>query len=377
MSTTAYVNRLRESRTFKTGVIEDIEEYVYRVRLGGLFRTLPPLPQANSDRHVVVIEITGNQPSVFSVLTRMNHTINPTSRDVDQLVFIFLSVKPKRLTIQSPPDGYLLSDGQRIKADIELAFCVNNVEQFWNSATDPIANLEAQIINEAKKYFSRLNSASLINTLDISQRKLEQQIMDSQLSVIMDGLQSEIRNTSLKDKGVSVDEVHASIELTPQLQDFFDRRRNELLNRGGIMDRHDVDTRIDRDRTFEPYKLRDLIMAVDSRLLENFYSMPYSDAMRLVHESVARARQAYLEKKNNEEIDRLSRLIEVAQTRGLDDLQVSVLKDKLADRLLSMADSSPSDESQSNQDYVRHLLGGGKPQNQLGDTSSATTKTGD
>lgn len=366
MSTTAYVARLKESRTFKTGVIEDLEEYMYQVRFGGIFRTLPPLPQANDERHVIVIEVKGNQPSVFSVLTRPNHAISPTARDVDKLVFIFFSVKPQRITIPAPQEGYLLGDGQRIFANIELTICITDVEQFWGSDRDPVANLESQVVNEAKKYFSKLNSASLINALDISQRKLEQKIVDSQLSMIMDGLQAEIRQKI--PNGIRIDQVNASITLTQQLQDFYDRRRAELLNRGGIMDRNDVDTRIERDKTFAPHSLRALIMALDSRLLENFYSMPYGDAMRLVHETLARAKAAYLERRNNEEIERISKALDLAQRSGLSEMHIVTLQDKLAERLIGMVDSPNLSDSQSNQEYIRHLLSDKQP-NQLSDSS--------
>ena len=61
MSTTPYIYRLMQSRTYQVGIIEDIQEYQFKRHLGGLFRTLPPLPQANADRHVIVVTMKGEQ----------------------------------------------------------------------------------------------------------------------------------------------------------------------------------------------------------------------------------------------------------------------------------------------------------------------------
>lgn len=263
MSTTEYVNRLMQSRTFKTGVIEDIEEYKLQSRLY-VFKTLPSLPQANDDRHVIVIEVRGNHPSVFSVLSKPNHTINPTARDIDKLVFVFLSMKPQQLKISSPPDEYQLGDGQQVNTDFEIIFRVTDADEFWRAAKDPIAIIESEVVNEARKYFLNLDTNSLIDYPLSSHKKLEQQILESQMSVVKEGLSSVIRQISIR--GMQIVRVYAHITLSKPIKDIMDGWHSH----DGEITRHRIDARIDRDQTFAPYKLRDVVMILDNRLLEIF-----------------------------------------------------------------------------------------------------------
>jgi hypothetical protein len=364
MSTTEYVNRLMQSRTFKTGVIEDIEEYKLQSRLY-VFKTLPSLPQANDDRHVIVIEVRGNHPSVFSVLSKPNHTINPTARDIDKLVFVFLSMKPQQLKISSPLDEYQLGDGQQVNTDFEIIFRVTDADEFWRAAKDPIAIIESEVVNEARSYFLKLDTNSLIDYPLPSHEKLEQQILESQMSVIKEGLSSVIRQISIR--GMQIVRVHAHITLSKPIKDIVDGWHTP----DGEITRRRLDARIDRDQTFAPYKLRDVVMMFDNRLLENFYSLPYGEAMKLVHETVRKAKDIFMEQlraNQLKEINQLSSFIRIAKENGLDETHIFDLQEKMGEKLKQMANTSTN--ILSDQEFVKWRLDN-KLYGQLTDNSTA------
>lgn len=136
-STTEYVNKLRQSETYKTHVIDEIAEYTLQSKVP-LFKSLPALPKANDKRHVVAIEIIGNQPSVYSVLTDSNQSINPSLRALDKLVFVFLNVKPPPLMIPTVTGGYRLQDEAPIDITYEIVCQIIDAKGFWLAGDDPI-----------------------------------------------------------------------------------------------------------------------------------------------------------------------------------------------------------------------------------------------
>lgn len=350
MSNTTYINRLMQLRTYQVGIIEDIQEYQFNLHWRGLFRTLSPLPQANGDRHVVVVKMSGEQPSEFIFLPEDRQSIEPPIRDVGKLVFVFLSVKPQQLKLPSPVGGYRLADGQEVKVDLELTIQVSSARSFWLAAKDPVALLEAMVINETQRFFLQVDSRNLIDKPLLS----EQQSSGFPMHTIMQRLETKICEVSLS--GIQIKHAFAQVTLSDQLKSFLKRQLDNLFNLAGFLDRSELDEYIENAHVFDLFKLKDIIMALDPRLLENFYSLPYSDAMFAFHEKLTNAKAKFVEEQWKDKIAKLMEAIETATRTNLDEIPVEKLKERLADELYKVADDVKQTEMPSYEEFIHNQL---------------------
>jgi len=350
MSNTTYINRLMQLRTYQVGIIEDIQEYQFNLHWGSLFRTLSTLPQANGDRHVVVVKMSGEQPSEFIFLPEDRQSIEPSIRDVGKLVFVFLSAKPQQLKLPSPIGGYRLADGQEVKVDLELTVQITNAKDFWLAAKDPVALLESMAINYTQRYFLQVESRNLID----KPLTFEQQGIEFPMREIVQRLETKICGITLS--GIQIKHTFAQITLSEQLKAFLKRQLDNLLNPAGLLDRKQIDERIANDHVFSAFKLRDVIMSLDTRLLENFYSMSYGDAMYAFHEKLADAKAKFVEERWKDKIAKLVETIETAINANLDEIHIVNLKDKLADELHKAVDDIKQTEVPSNEEFIHIQL---------------------
>lgn len=354
MSTTLYIYRLMQLRTYQVGIIEDIQEYQYKQRFGGFFKRLPPLPQANTDRHVIAVTVKGEQPNEIIILPDDRQAIETSILDVDKLVFMFLNMKLQQLKIASPLRGYRLADGQEIMVDFELMVQVTNAKEFWLAAKDPIAILEAMVINETQSYFLNMGSSSLVDKPFLFEQQADQQSLESRLRCTVQSLAANVREISLP--GIQIKQVYAQINLSDQLRVFLKRKLDTVFNPAGLLDRHHVDARIDSDHVFDMFKLRDVIMALDTRLLERFYSVTYGEAMYAVYEKLADAKAKYVEAQQNDKIAKLQKAIQTATDLALDEIPVNTLKEKLAEELYKLADDIKQTETPSTEEFILREL---------------------
>lgn len=328
MSTSEYVQNLQTKKTYKTRLIVEVQEYSFKSL--GPIKIPPKLPRANKDRHVIAIEFRGQQPSVLSVLDDPNKTFNPVYGSADNLLFVFIDMKSHTLKIESPPKGYFLADNLQINVDFEIGFHVNKAQEFWETADDPVDKLESTIINEARDYLAQVMSSDLVVSPFDSKRDLEQHL-NSQLNPVKGKLEASIRDFSFP--GLVIEQIYANIVLSPELSDFLLALRKRRL----------IDLQISQDKSFDPYDLRTVIKVIDSgELLENFYSMPWTEAMRKVYERLAEVKKKYIVERNKNRRQELQELIVYAQKSGLDDIYIVQLKDQLAEELLKQATSSQS-----------------------------------
>lgn len=354
MSTTLYIYRLQQLRTYQVGIIEDIQEYQYKRHFAGLFKRLPPLPQANTDRHVIAVTVKGEQPNEIIILPDDRQAIEPSILDVDKLVFMFLNMKLQQLKIASPPRGYRLADGQEIMVDFELMVQVTNAKDFWLAAKDPIAILEAMVINETQSYFLNMGSRSLVDKPLPSAQQADQQSLESRLRGAVQSLAANVRNISLA--GIQIKQVYAQVNLSDQLRTFLKRQLDTVYDPAGLLDRRHVDERIDNHHVFEMFRLRDVIMALDTRLLERFYSNPYGEAIYAVYEKLADAKAKYVEEQQNAKIAKLKQAIATAVDAKLDEIPVNTLKEKLAEELYKLADDIKQTETPSTEEFILREL---------------------
>jgi hypothetical protein len=350
MSNATYINRLMQLRTHQVGLIEDIHEYQFNVRWGGFFRTLSTLPQANGDRHIVVVKMSGEQPSELICLPEDRQSIEPSMRDVGKLIFVFLSVKSQQLKLASPFGGYRLADGQEVKVDLELTVQVTSAKDFWLAAKDPVALLESMVIGETQSYFLQVDSRNLIDKPLTD----EQQGVEFSMHTIVQRLETKICGVSLS--GIQIKRAFAQITFSDQLKAFLRRQLDNLFNPAGLLDRKHVDERIETAHLFDAFKLKDVIMALDPQLLDNFYSMPYGNAMSVVYEKLASAKAKFVDGQQNDKIAKLEQAIETAMRISLDETPIGNLKEKLAEELYKVVDDLKQTEVPSYEEFIHSQL---------------------
>ncbi|HBA56099.1 MAG TPA: hypothetical protein DCZ04_17040 [Syntrophorhabdus aromaticivorans] len=353
MTLADYIDTLRKTRTYQAGLIS-FQEYSFETRMLGLGRVLPHIPHADEDRHIVVMEIRGNIPNILTVLKDPNHSIQTTTKDVDKLLFVFIEMRPHTLVVESPANGYRLGDGHRIDAKFTVTYQIRDAKVFWSGNRDQLSEFETVITDAAKNFFLDRSSNSLIGSPADFKQALEGHILKTEISVIKNELETSIRTCSVA--GIELNRVMADVYIGDSLHDHLRRIHERLYGEGGLAERLKIDQIIDSDVTFAPYKLRTVIGALDMRLLENFYAMKWSDAMRKVTEKVAEKKQEYMTSVEQKELDRMVELKDRAERLGLEDEDVLDLKSKLAKRLLSMAESDSSTHGLSDSEYLKAII---------------------
>ncbi len=350
MAISDYIAALEKTKTYKEGLIS-YQEYSFESKAFGLFRYLPSTPYADDDRHVVVLEIRGEQPNVFKVLKEPKRSIDLTTKDVGRFLFIFIEMRPHTLKIEAPGDGYSLGDGHRFNSTLTITYQVADAEEFWKGGRDQLAEFEMTVTDVAKNFFLNRTSSYLVNNPSELKQSLEQHIQETGIKILKNNLEKSIWG-ECKIAGIRLVKVNADIYLSDSLREHLQRMHNRLYGEGGAVERKNIDQLIDYDTTFDPYGLRAVIMALDIRLLENFYSMKWSDAMRLVTERLAEKKEEYRRTVEDAEISRMRKIIATAQEVGLDEIDVKDLKAKLADKLMALADRDNS-QAPSDSEYLK------------------------
>jgi hypothetical protein len=165
--------------------------------------------------------------------------------------------------------------------------------------------------------------------------------------------------------GIEIIKVNALVQLSDTLNKLLKKLHGKIFGDGGVIDtssdneidtiiRKKVDERIDEDKTFAPYSLRDVIMSLDTGLLENFYSMDWGNAMRIVHEELSIQKKAYLEKQNKTLIDEYENRLIKAKNLELDEMHIQDLKYKIADLL--MQDPVDTFKMTSNDQFLKKRI---------------------
>ncbi|XCN72127.1 MAG: hypothetical protein Q3M24_17705 [Candidatus Electrothrix aestuarii] len=370
MAITNYLAELQATRTYKEGVIT-AQEYNFISKFGGIYRKLPEIPKADDDRHIIVMEMLGNQPNIYGVLSDPKMTINPKSTDANRLLFIFVNIKPSIFSVSPPEEGYKLGDNHHISATFKITYRITDVKKFWSYAKDPIAMLETAITDEARNYFLGVRSNYLVRAPADTKKTLESHI-DAEIKKIKKTLEESIK-TNLNDdnsgdgliSGIEIIQVNAVVQLSDELNTLLKKLHEKFFGEGGVVDkssdneidaliRRKVDERIDEDKTFAPYPLRNVIMSLDTGLLENFYCMDWSGAMRKVHDELSKQKKAHLEEQNKTLIDEYENRLTKAKKLELDERHILDLKDKLADLL--MQDPADTFQKTSNNQFLQQRI---------------------
>ena len=165
VSISGYIAEIEKTKTYEAGLIK-FQEYNIKVNLFGLIRTLPSVPSADENRHVVVLKMVGDQPNLLTVLDNPNQSFNPNIRDANKLLFIFVEMKRHLTKLASPPEGYQLGDGHKGLdliahpfADLDANLC----EQVRAGAVQNKADLDLRSVHGQPK---RLGCLDRVRRLD-------------------------------------------------------------------------------------------------------------------------------------------------------------------------------------------------------------------
>jgi hypothetical protein len=355
MSISSYITELQETKTYEAGLIK-FQEYNIKSNLFGLIRTLPSVPRADENRHVVVLKMVGDQPNLLTVLNNPNKAFNPNIRDANKLLFVFVEMKRHITQIEAPPEGYQLGDGHQISANLQVTYEVADAEDFWKGAKDPLAEFEAGIFDAAKSFFLNTTSNFLVNSPAAMKQSLERHIQETGMIVLKHDLEQSIRR-NCEIAGIRVVTVNADVFLSEALRKHLQRIHDRIYGEGGTADRWKIDHLIDSDTTFSPYSLRTVIRFLDMGLLENFYTMDWSAAMRRVYDKLAEAKAAHFQAQQDAEINRMRKLIDTAREVGLDEIEVKDLKSKLAVKMSAMADEEDRSKLPSDNEFLKLRIG--------------------
>ncbi|WP_417912453.1 hypothetical protein [Candidatus Electronema sp. TJ] len=370
MTIEKYIADLQSTKTFGEGLMS-WKEYKIEPKWFGFRTFIPDIPKADDERHVVILNFKGGYPTLCKVLTKESDKpegINTT----DLILFIFVSIKPRTMHIPSPQARYQLGDGEKIDADINITYRVSDAEAFWKSASDPLAQFEAAAIDAAKRFFLGITSQYLVRELGDLKNSLEINLNESHISnpkikLVKDNLEASVSNLSKIPEtgcGIEIIKVAADIYLSKTLGEHLERLHERIYKQDGIfernfslqetlLDRKQTDIAIDNDQTFGAGKLKYVAMALDPRLLENFYNMTFGEAMKKIHEEIKKQKVSYLSEQRMNKISALKDMINIAQEAGFDKEQIGQIRDKLHAEM--MRDKDDNVEIFTDMQYVRMI----------------------
>ncbi|MCB0127747.1 MAG: hypothetical protein KDE58_36030 [Caldilineaceae bacterium] len=338
MSLAAYIERLNGSRTRQVGLIDSATAYQYKSRLWNLLRLLPEAPQADSDWHLIVVNIYDSNK--LQILSAPQAKAALSSSGIGEVVFVPLSKLPQTFTVKSSTSEFRLSDNARIRASISLEVRIRDAKAFWAAAAvlwdqdeDPISTVENNLTSITEAYLQSLSRAnfvaSKINPRDDTLLRIHPLV----LTEIEQGLQAKVDNLSFD--GL---QIVTKAQITPP------------------NDSNWIDYFLDQDDTFSPHSLGKVIDTLgDDKLRANFYKQEYSVAFNEVDAGLTKLRRTY-QKRADKDIRLLWRYGEIAkQVELTSDLQTRI-KNALESRIRMNTELLSHNAYLANRRFIRRFI---------------------
>jgi len=336
-----YIEARNKTRTCQEQLII-FKQYKIEYKWFGLRIVFPELPKPDKEHHVVVINFKGVHPIVTKILT--HEGINIKMSDLSNCFFALIKIKPQILHIHSPNQGYQLGDGHKIHSAVDITYRVKNTREFLLSSDDPLTMFQREIIHIIKNYFFSITSEYLIRRPgdskgDLESYTREHQINGSEIKKIKDSIEKDIKE-GCSSSGIEIIKVYADVQLSQSLSEHLQMLHERIYKPIGIMKAHyslqqtalyrkQVDEEINNDQTFYPFKLKDVILALNDELIKHFYDLPWADAIQKVHEEIQKKKVSYLSRHRTEKIKGIRWLINITKDEGLYCEQVDIFKEKL------------------------------------------------
>lgn len=321
MLITEYIEKIKKTKTYQEDII-DFEIYKIEARWLGLRPKLPDVPRPDREHQIIVMDFNGVYPSIFDELTHEKPEIKKKLNlsYSNKILFIFIKHKPQILSIPPLQTGYPLGDGEKVDVSLKIIYKIFNVSRFWACAEDPIGSFQSAIVNEVKNFLNKIKSYDYIDNFgklkNMTEENLRKFFKDTQM-INANSTSDIIDSKTIDIYGIKVIDIHADIQASEPFGGHID----------GMRHRAQVNEKIKKDCTFYGYSLMHVIAALDIELLENFYMMPYSDAMRKVHEELKRQKKSYVSDSSWNKIEDMEKMIEKAGKLGIKPCKIEKIED--------------------------------------------------
>ncbi len=258
-----YVDRLRQTRTYA--------EQLVTIRTSEKFR-LSSLPKADQQQHILIMEIHGSNPSLYTILTERRPGLSIGESLLHKFLCIIVEMNTRKLTLSNQ---YYLKDrrADQIKVSITIRYKVVDAKTLIVDNQDAVAELEELIDSTVKKYLDRKSSANF-------------DIADLQTS-----LENEIERATddtSEELGLEVKKITASIKLTEEQAKHFgqllaiDRQHEIQVHEATRAEENErlVTEKYLNETRFRGVPLMTIAGAAGPTYVLNFYTMERKAAMQ-------------------------------------------------------------------------------------------------
>lgn len=337
---------------------------------------------ATHERVWVVVELHQNESKRTSALCKPTDRCPLPLWPCDELLFVGLRKDPVDIKLAALP--YVL-DGGQICVNFQLRCQLQDAVQLWK-ASKAIENalqsgqLTKDTVNDAiqtfvaerfarytRKFFQNTTIAYLMNsatdmiqsfqqlsTRATAYQRLEDELERGVRKIPVDGLTILAVDAEIDWRNFEHEALTQQQAQIPTDSDVFKKiveRQNQYTQR------QHINFLLDSDTTFAPYNLRHLIMALEPKLLEEFYTAPsWDEAMQAVYGAIAEKKKERLAEKDKE-LARLRKAIEDAQAVKMRDDELRRLQTLFVDTVIEQRATRQSLQSTSSQVLLQELLG--------------------
>jgi len=275
-----HAERLKCPRTIHHQLIEGVDDYQYQPRLKGALQTLPRMPSATADRKVIILDIEHDYPVLLGTLEAPRDRFPLHTRQVGNILFVYLSGRQKRLVIDTPAGGYRLNDGKPLFVDVGLAVTVTSAQEFWGLAADPAEFVETAIRRVIGDYLQSQSSEGLVSLAAQTGDSCQTPLYTAGSTQITQHLIAHLGATSFA--GLAIHPSHSTVKIrfNETLDGWIDRNYQKIWGAQGIIDRKFVDLQIAGEPTLSDEQVHESLIKTQRRLHENFYALPFGEAMQ-------------------------------------------------------------------------------------------------
>jgi hypothetical protein len=118
---------------------------------------LSSLPKADPRRHILIMEMRGSDPNLYTVLTESRPTLSIGEAWLNKYLCVLVDMTQRSLTISNK---YYLKNSRtdHLKVTITLEYKVANAETLFIKNRDSLTLLELLVASTAKQYFDQVSS---------------------------------------------------------------------------------------------------------------------------------------------------------------------------------------------------------------------------
>lgn len=363
------LNTLQQTVTHREQLYYAMEIPVTSWFRGWLRWTNEPLPTADAEKHYVIMEMVGTEPLRTTILTEATPSFAFGRKVCDKLLLVRITLMPDTYYLSLQP--YRLSDGREVEMAWKLSYQATDTKELWcaHKQRDPLLTLQKAVTESTTKFLGNITSIDLLTTpteMLTAERQPDQQAGQKRVRT---QLESEVLKLNIP--GLNLLKAEAIFTLSADLVDYLKTLHqgfyatNELWEqvkkkRRDHAQRQYINGLLDQDTSFAPYNLHEVILALDTALLEPFYTAEdWQSAMAAVHKRLAEKQKASIDLQRMGEIEHLKQWLQMAQLAGLKDDAQRRLQQVILDKMLESRKNQEDRQEPSAQEFLRSLINQG------------------